>query len=91
MRYHIRTSCVIIFWFCIRFFTYWNIVIYFLVKNITKVMATKAKRKYVSKNDQEEMLKAIYDSLGDNENTGAIALSYPPFFIDDSGAEFHAD
>ena len=22
---------------------------------------------------------------------GAIALSYPPFFIDDSGAEFHAD
>ena len=54
-------------------------------------MATKAKRKYVSKNDQEEMLKAIYDSLGDNENTGAIALSYPPFFIDDSGAEFHAD
>ena len=32
-------------------------------------MATKAKRKYKSKNDQEEMLKAIYDSLGDNENT----------------------
>ena len=24
-------------------------------------------------------------------NFGAIALSYPPFFIDDSGAEFHAD
>ena len=23
--------------------------------------------------------------------TGAIALWYPPFFIDDSGAEFHAD
>ena len=22
---------------------------------------------------------------------GAVALSYPPFFIDDSGAEFHAD
>ena len=22
---------------------------------------------------------------------GAIALSYPPIFIDDSGAEFHAD
>ena len=22
---------------------------------------------------------------------GAIALSYPPFFIDYSGAEFHAD
>ena len=22
---------------------------------------------------------------------GAIAFSYPPFFIDDSGAEFHAD
>ena len=22
---------------------------------------------------------------------GAIALSYPPLFIDDSGAEFHAD
>ena len=32
-------------------------------------MATKAKRKYVSKNDQEEMLKAFYDGLGDNENT----------------------
>ena len=32
-------------------------------------MATKAKRKYKSKNDQEEMLKTIYDSLGDNENT----------------------
>ena len=31
-------------------------------------MATKAKRKYVSKNDQEEMLKAFYDGLGDNEN-----------------------
>ena len=23
--------------------------------------------------------------------SGAIALSYPPFFIDESGAEFHAD
>ena len=22
---------------------------------------------------------------------GTIALSYPPFFIDNSGAEFHAD
>ena len=22
---------------------------------------------------------------------GAIALSYPPFFIDDSGADFHPD
>ena len=22
---------------------------------------------------------------------GAIALQYPPFFIDDSGSEFHAD
>ena len=32
-------------------------------------MATKTKRKYKSKNDQEEMLKTIYDSLGDNENT----------------------
>ena len=32
-------------------------------------MATKAKRKYVSKNDQEEMLKALYYGLGDNENT----------------------
>ena len=32
-------------------------------------MATKAKRKYVSKNDQEKMLKAFYDGLGDNENT----------------------
>ena len=32
-------------------------------------MATKAKRKYVSKNDQAEMLKAFYDDLGDNENT----------------------
>ena len=59
MRWHIRTYCVIIFWFCIRFFTYWNIVIYFLETNITKVMATKAKRKYVSKIDQEKMLKAL--------------------------------
>ena len=32
-------------------------------------MATKAERKYVSKNDQEEMLKAFYDGLEDNENT----------------------
>ena len=32
-------------------------------------MAPKAKRKYVSKNDQEEMLKAFYDGLGDNENS----------------------
>ena len=32
-------------------------------------MARKTKRKYVSKNHQEEMLKAFYDSLGDNENT----------------------
>ena len=62
-------SHVIILWFCIRFFTYWNIVIYFLEKNITKAMATKAKRKYVSKNGLEEMLKAFYNSLGDNENT----------------------
>ena len=32
-------------------------------------MATKAKRRYVSKNDLEEMLQAFYDGLGDNENT----------------------
>ena len=32
-------------------------------------MATKAKRRYVSKNDLEEMLQALYNGLGDNENT----------------------
>ena len=26
-------------------------------------MAAKAKRKYISKNDQKEMLKAFYDTL----------------------------
>ena len=34
-------------------------------------MATKAKRRYVSKNDLEEMLQAFYDGLGDNKNTSA--------------------
>ena len=35
-------------------------------------MATKAKKKYVSKNHQEETLKAFYDGLGDNENNFVV-------------------
>ena len=42
---------------------------------------------------ENKYLKAKIREFDGNIKTsfGAIALSYPPFFIDDSGAEFHAD
>ena len=36
-------------------------------------------------------LKRALFFAGHHWLAGAIALSYPPFFIDDSGAEFHVD
>ena len=39
----------------------------------------------------EKLMPIAWHPKKDGGIFGAIALSYPPVFIDDSGAEFHAD